>query len=113
MRTVTPFDLLTMSGLGLVSSLPTLAEYFQHVHVSDISPEFVGEARKKLDDWFERRFWKPRFTFSVTAAEKAHKVVAKRSVDLIALLQCAHWTDQDAMIRSTAASLVPMVHLRL
>ena len=93
------------SGSGVFA--PTLAEYFQHVHVSDPKPAFIVQARQRLDQWFAEHWWKSRFTFSVTAAENADEVAAKRSVDLVTLMQCVHWTDQDRTVESVAASLAP------
>ena len=93
------------SGSGVFA--PNLAEYFQHVHVSDPKAGFIEQARERLDVWFEKHWWKGRFTFTVTPAEKAGEIAAKRSVDLVTLMQCAHWTDQDDMVRSVAASLTP------
>ena len=60
-----------------------------------------------MDAWFAEHWWKGRFTFSVTKAEKADEIAAKGSVDLVTLIQCAHLTDHDEMVDSAARSLGP------
>lgn len=77
------------------------------MQVSDSNASFIDQARQRLDNWFAAKWWKARFTFSVTRAEKADELVAKGSVDLVTLMQCAHWTDQDAMVKSIASSYTP------
>ena len=93
------------SGSGVFAR--RLAEYFQHVHVSDPTPAFIEQARQRLDKWFTDHWWKGRFTFSLTSGEQAHEVAAKQSVDLVTLMQCVHWIYQDQMVQSVAASLAP------
>ena len=93
------------SGSGVFAT--KLAEYFQHVHVSDSNATFVKQAKQRLDKWFAEHWWKAKFTFSVTSAENADEVAARESVDLVTLMQCAHWMDQEAMVKSVGASLAP------
>ena len=90
-----------------------LAEYFQHVHVSNSNASFIKHAREVIDRWFAEKWWKARFTFSVTQPETANEAVAKRSVDLTTLMQCAHLTDQEAMIHSVADSLTSKATLAI
>lgn len=75
------------------------------MHVSDPNASFIEQARHRLDKWSAENSYKSNFSFSVTPAERADEAVAKGSVDLITLMQCAHWTDQDAMVHSVATSL--------
>lgn len=93
------------SGSGVF--VPTLAEYFQHVHVSDTNHTNVAKAREKLGEWYAQNWWKAKFSFSVTAAENADECVACGSVDMVTLMMSAHRTDIEATVRSVARSLAP------
>lgn len=87
--------------------MPRLAEHFAHVHVSDAKSQFIDEAKKRLDKWSAMNPSKGTFSFSVTPAEKADEPVVNGCVDLVTLMQCAHWTDQDAMTDAVVKSLAP------
>ncbi|KAK3686961.1 hypothetical protein LTR37_019315 [Vermiconidia calcicola] len=94
-------------GSGSILFASRLAEYFQHVHASDRKSANIERARQRLDSWHAENWWKGKFTFSVTPAEKAHEIAALGSVDLVTLIECAPWTDQDAVVDSVAKSLAP------
>lgn len=93
------------TGSGIFATV--LADYFNHVHLSDAKPEYIAEAKSKLDKWFEDYWFKARFTFSTTPAEKADEPVVKGSVDCVTMMQCAHWVDQKATVHAIARSLTP------
>ena len=57
--------------------------------------------------------WEGNFDFSVAAAEQAHTCVADGSVDLAMLIEAAHWTNAEAMVRIVAKNLAPMGSLSL
>ncbi|KAK5120721.1 hypothetical protein LTR85_006079 [Meristemomyces frigidus] len=93
------------SGSGVF--VPILAEYFQHVHISDSNPTNVSKARQRLGEWYQQNWWKAKFSFSVTAAEEACECGVPGSVDMATLMMSAHWTDVEAMVQSVGQSLAP------
>ncbi|KAF2163640.1 hypothetical protein M409DRAFT_57147 [Zasmidium cellare ATCC 36951] len=95
------------SGSGVY--VPTLSEYFQHVHVSDPNVENLSQARQRLDKWYAENWWKAKFTFSQTTAEQANECVANGSVDLCTLMMSAHWTEGNGekFVAAVAESLAP------
>lgn len=93
------------AGSGVYSS--TLAKHFQHVHVSDINEKAVETAKESLGRWQRESGWNGAFSFATTPAEEADSCVPDRSIDLAVLMEAAHWTDADTMVRSFAQSLAP------
>jgi SAM-dependent methyltransferase len=92
------------SGSGLYS--PILARYFRHVHVSDPSPAGLSTSRKLLSAWSaENKKSRGRFTFSVSKPEQGHDTSADRTVDMVIMMEGAHFTSPEAMVRSAAQSL--------
>lgn len=94
------------SGSGIF--VPRLAEYFQHVHVSDPSSTTLSQARDRISEFYAANWWKSTFSFSVGTAEESAAAVAKGSVDLISMMMCAHWCDDaDVMMEAVAEALAP------
>ena len=94
------------SGSGLYS--PVLAKYFRHVHISDPNTNGLGHSRQAMTAWSaEHKKSRGRFTFSAGKPEDGHIAVADRTVDLAIMLEGAHFTNADAMVRSAAQSLAP------
>lgn len=91
-------------GSGLYS--PILAKYFRHVHISDPSSVGLSKSRKAMSMWSnENKRSRGRFTFSSGKAEQAHEASADRTVDLAIMVEGAHFTSPEAMVRSAAQSL--------
>ncbi|KAH9836018.1 methyltransferase gedG-like [Teratosphaeria destructans] len=88
--------------------LKTLADYFQHIHVSDPDPDNITRARAELGKWYQENWWKAKFSFSATGAEEAELPFAERSVDFCCLMNCA-WRaeDVDGMVGAVGRSLTP------
>lgn len=63
------------SGTGVF--VPTLANYFSHVHVSDPDDSYVELARSRLSAYHENNWARAKFTFSQCPPEKSHLCVAK------------------------------------
>ncbi|KAK4503980.1 hypothetical protein PRZ48_004895 [Zasmidium cellare] len=96
-------------GSGSAIYVPTLSEYFQHVHVSDPNASNLSQARQRLDAWYAENWWKAKFSFSRTSAEEADTCVARGSVDLCTFMMAAHWTEGDGegFVRAVGGSLAP------
>ena len=92
------------SGSGVYS--PTLARYFRHVHISDPTPAGLTNSRLAMSDWSaENKKSRGRFTFSTSKAEQGHETVADRTVDMAIMMEGAHFTSPDSMVRSAGQSL--------
>lgn len=92
------------SGSGVYA--PTMARYFRHVHVSDPAPSGLATSRQALSAWAaENKKSRGRFTFSSGKAEQGHESVADGTVDLAIMMEGAHFTTPEAMVRSAAQTL--------
>lgn len=92
------------AGSGVYS--PILARYFRHVHVSEPQPTGLATSRQLLSTWSaSNKKSRGRFTFSNTTPEQGHEAVADQTVDLAIMMQGAHFTDAELMVRSAAQTL--------
>ncbi|KAF2483810.1 hypothetical protein BDY17DRAFT_116001 [Neohortaea acidophila] len=92
------------AGSGLYS--PILAKYFRHVHISDPSSTGLSKSRTAMTLWSgENKRSRGRFTFSNGKPEQGHEASADRTVDLAIMVEGAHFTNADTMVRSAAQSL--------
>ena len=92
------------AGSGLYS--PILAKYFRHVHISDSNSTGLTKSRKAMTAWSgENKRSRGRFTFSTNKPEQGHEAVADRTVDMAIVVEGAHLTSAEAMVRSAAESL--------
>lgn len=92
------------AGSGVYS--PTLARYFRHVHISDPAAAGLTNSRTLMSGWSaENKKSRGRFTFSAGKAEQGHEAVADRTVDMAIMMEGAHFTAADAMVRSAAQTL--------
>ncbi|KAF2767352.1 hypothetical protein EJ03DRAFT_337710 [Teratosphaeria nubilosa] len=88
--------------------LRTLADYFQHIHISDPNPNNITRVRAELSDWYQQNWWKAKFSFSVTGAQEADLSFVERSVDFCCLMDCAYRTENvDGMVAAVGRSLAP------
>lgn len=94
-------------GAGSGNFTPVLAEYFQHVHVSDSDASNLSNARERLGNVYAQNWWKGKFSFSTTAPELAGECMVDGSLDMATLMMCAHDTDIEAVVRSVGRSLAP------
>lgn len=92
------------AGSGVYS--PVLARYFRHVHVSDPNSAGLSTSRQALSTWSaDNKKSRGRFTFANTKPESGHESVADKTVDMVVMMEGAHFTNPEAMIRSAAQSL--------
>ncbi len=92
------------AGSGVYS--PVLARYFRHVHVSDPSAAGLTTSRAALSAWSaDNKKSRGRFTFTTAKAELAHEAVADGTVDMVVMMEGAHFTNPEMMIRSAAQTL--------
>ncbi|KAK5170456.1 uncharacterized protein LTR77_005044 [Saxophila tyrrhenica] len=92
------------SGSGVYS--PVLARYFRHVHVSDPSDVGLATSRQALSKWVsENKKSRGRFTFSNSKVEQGHESVADKTVDMVVMMEGAHFTNPEVMVRSAAQTL--------
>jgi SAM-dependent methyltransferase len=70
-------------GCGSGQASTALAEYFDYVHATDVSPEQIAAARPH-----------PRVSYAVALAERSG--LAGASVDLVTVAQALHWFDVPA-----------------
>ncbi|CAK3749743.1 Hypothetical predicted protein [Lecanosticta acicola] len=96
------------AGAGAAIFAPRLAEYFQHVHISDPSPTTLSRAREKVGEFYRENWWKGTFSLSLGTAEACQEAFARQSVDLVSLMMMAHWPeDTGRMMDAVAESLAP------
>lgn len=92
------------AGSGVYS--PTLARYFRHVHISDPTPNGLTNSRMTMSAWSaENKKSRGRFTFSTSKAEQGHEAVADRTVDMAIMMEGAHFTTPESVVRSAGQSL--------
>jgi trans-aconitate 3-methyltransferase len=92
------------AGSGVYS--PVLARYFRHVHVSDPSNTGLATSRQALSTWSaENKKSRGRFTFTNTKPEAGHESVADKTVDMVVMMEGAHFSNPEVMVRSAAQSL--------
>ena len=92
------------AGSGVYS--PTLARYFRHVHVSDPSKAGLAASKQLMSAWSaENKKSRGRFTFATAIPEEGHESVADRTVDMVIMMEGAHFTSPESMIRSAAQTL--------
>ena len=92
------------AGSGVYS--PTLARYFRHVHISDPTPAGLTNSRMAMTAWSgENKKSRGRFTFSTTKAEQSFEAVSDRTVDMAVMMEGAHFTSPDSMVRSSGQML--------
>jgi len=70
-------------GCGSGQASTALAEYFEVVHATDVSPEQIDAAKPH-----------PRVRYSVAQAERSG--LGEATVDLVTVAQALHWFDVDA-----------------
>lgn len=100
------------AGSGVYS--PVLARYFRHVHVSDPNPTGLATSRQALSAWMaETKKSRGRFTFSNSKAEQGHESVADKTVDMVVMMEGAHFTNPEVMVRSAAQTLASQGTLAL
>ncbi|KAA8646584.1 hypothetical protein EYZ11_006281 [Aspergillus tanneri] len=84
------------AGNGVYSRV--LRSHFQHVIVSDVVPDNVHQAEKRLGT--------DGYSYRVGKMEDI-KDLAPGSVDLVLALNAIHWADQTAAMETIAAQLTP------
>ncbi len=94
------------AGSGIYAM--NLARFFRHIHVSDPTQTGLSTSRKTLSEWSTANPKKRgRFTFSVCQPEHSTEAFADASVDLVVLMDSAHFTDAEATVCSAAQTLAP------
>ncbi|KAK0297139.1 hypothetical protein LTS00_004418 [Friedmanniomyces endolithicus] len=94
------------AGSGIYAM--NLARFFRHIHVSDPTQTGLSTSRNTLTEWSTANPKKRgRFTFSVCEPENSTEAFADASVDLVVLMDSAHFTDAEATVRSAAQTLAP------
>jgi SAM-dependent methyltransferase len=92
-------------GAGSGVFAPALANYFDHVHISDPNSRSVSIAQTRLSNQYKENRSNGRYTLGTCAAEEVETMFADGSVDFSSLMMAAHWTDVDRMIQSVAKTL--------
>jgi SAM-dependent methyltransferase len=97
------------SGSGIYAK--ELATMFDHVVVSDPSAENLAQAGKNLSEVFRTTrhtavSGRPcTFSFAQCGGEDAHLRTAANSVDVMTVMEAAHWMDAEKLMDSAAQSL--------
>lgn len=94
------------AGSGVYAT--NLARFFRHIHVSDPSPSGIATSRSLLSTWSAKNPKKRgRFTFSSGKPEECEEHFTDGSVDLVTLMEGAHFTNAEETVKAVAKTLAP------